>query len=411
MSNSVNETEQFVLDLCRRSVLTPWCYNNPRGKHGDELCDVLIVCDPHVIVVSVKTVEKKDREPTLVDFERWQRKAIDGSIRQIYGAQKWLASATRVVRSDGSPGLLLPAKERRKIHRIAVAFGCPEGCLVSSGQFGKGYVHVLTETGVHEILGELDTITDLVDYLAAEEALAERGCAVFQTGTQADLLAWYLHNGRTFPGDANLLYVDDTVWDALRNSPEFRRRKEADTESYVWDQIIEYLSGQDLQPSAEAGPELTNIEIALRVMARETRLSRRILGRGLGNFHSQKRGRPLRSRIMVATSGVLYTLVRFFPEESPEQRRAALGNRCFNARHEIGCGTIALGIGLMEHEPNLWSVTDVIYFDLGDWSAGDDEKAAALKAEHGYFQKVAKREIHENEYPAAGEMVILRSGP
>jgi hypothetical protein len=90
MSSPVNETEQFVLDLCRRSVLAPWCYNNPRGKDGDELCDVLVVCDPHVIVVSVKAIEKKDREPTVVDFNRWQRKAIDASVRQIYGAQKWL---------------------------------------------------------------------------------------------------------------------------------------------------------------------------------------------------------------------------------------------------------------------------------------------------------------------------------
>jgi hypothetical protein len=157
---------------------------------------------------------------------RWQRKAIDASVRQIYGAEKWLASATRVVRSDGSPGLLLPPKDGRKVQRIAIGFGCPEGGAVSSGEFGKGYVHVLTETGVHEILGELDTISDLVDYLAAKEDLAARGCAVIQTGTQADLLAWYLHNGRTFPGEANLLYADDTLWNGLRNSPEFQRRKE-----------------------------------------------------------------------------------------------------------------------------------------------------------------------------------------
>jgi hypothetical protein len=401
MSNPVNETEQFVLDLCRRSVLTPWCYNNPRGKHSDELCDVLVVCDPHVIILSVKAVEKKDGEPTLVDFERWQRKAISASVRQIYGAQKWLASATRVVRSDGSPGLLLPPENRRKVHRIAVAFGCPNGGIVSSGEFGKGYVHVLTESGVREILSELDTITDLVDYLTAKEDLAARGCAVIQTGTQADLLAWYLHNGRTFPGDANLLHVDDTVWDGLRNNPAFLRRKVADAESYIWDQMIEYVSSLELQPGAEANPEPTDIEIALRVMCRETRLSRRILGRGLGDFHSRKRERPLRSQIMVGTSGVIYVLVRFFPEESPGQRHAALANRCFSARHELGFGTIALGIGLAEHEQDLWSVTDVVYFDLGDWSDADAELAAVMKAEYGYFQNAVRRETHEDEYPAA----------
>ncbi|MEA2709674.1 MAG: hypothetical protein QOF78_2275 [Phycisphaerales bacterium] len=35
---TVNESEAFVLRLCQKSILSPWCYNNPRGKDGDELC-------------------------------------------------------------------------------------------------------------------------------------------------------------------------------------------------------------------------------------------------------------------------------------------------------------------------------------------------------------------------------------
>jgi hypothetical protein len=400
-TNPVNETERFVLDICRRSVLSLWCYNNPRGKEGDELCDVLVVCDPHVIIISVKAVQAKGGQPTLVQYERWKRRAVDDSVRQIYGAERWLASAPRVIRADGSPGLGLPPKEGRKVHRIAVAIGCPDGGTIASGDFGKGHIHVMTECGVREVLGELDTITDLVDYLANKEALAARGCAILQTGTQADLLAWYLHNSRTFPGDADLMFVDDTVWDGLRNSPEFKRRKEADRESYAWDRLIEYLSGREFRPSIEAGPELTDIEIALRVMARETRFSRRILGRRLVDFHSQRHERPLRSRVMSGLSGVLYVLVRFGPAEGPEHRRAALGNRCFVARHEFGRGATVIGIGIAEHAPNVWSVSDVVYFDLGDWSADDDATAAAMKAEYGYFQDVAMRQIHEDEYPTS----------
>jgi hypothetical protein len=395
----VNAAERFVLDICRRSFLSPWCYNNPRGKNGDELCDILVMCDPHIIIVSVKEAQLPAGEVTEVQRERWERKAIDASVRQIYGAQRWLVSASRVIRADGSPGLRLPPNERRKLHRIAVAIGSRGKVSISSGELGKGYIHVMTEWDVREILGELDTITDLVDYLAAKEDLAQRECAVIQTGTQADLLAWYLHNNRTFPGKVDAMFVDDTVWDGLRDSPEFKRRKEADKASYAWDHLIEYLSKCDLRSSLEAGPELTNIEIALRIMARETRFSRRILGRGLGDFYSQRRVRPLRSRVMPGQGDALYVLVRFMPEEDMERRRAALANRCFVARHELGHGATAIGIGIVEHA-NTGSVSDVVYFDLTDWSPNDDATVIAMKAEYGYFQEVAMRQIHEDEYPA-----------
>ena len=42
-----------------------------------------------------KVAEKKPGLPTEVQYKRWERKAVDASVRQIYGAQKWLASAPR----------------------------------------------------------------------------------------------------------------------------------------------------------------------------------------------------------------------------------------------------------------------------------------------------------------------------
>ena len=37
---AVNSTEQFVFELCERTLLSSWCYSNPMGKDGDELCDI-----------------------------------------------------------------------------------------------------------------------------------------------------------------------------------------------------------------------------------------------------------------------------------------------------------------------------------------------------------------------------------
>ena len=98
-----NEAEQFVSGLCRQSVLSLWCYNNPRGKvAGNELCDVLVVCAPHIDVVSVKEVLLKVSDNPAVEMQRRERKGVYASIKQIHGAERWLTSASHVIREGGS---------------------------------------------------------------------------------------------------------------------------------------------------------------------------------------------------------------------------------------------------------------------------------------------------------------------
>jgi hypothetical protein len=51
----VNQSEEYLARLCRRSFLSLWSYPTPQGKNaGKELCDCLVVCDPDVIIFSVK---------------------------------------------------------------------------------------------------------------------------------------------------------------------------------------------------------------------------------------------------------------------------------------------------------------------------------------------------------------------
>jgi hypothetical protein len=60
MTEAVNSSEQWVYDICRKSFLSLWSYVNPQGRAGKELCDILVVCDPHVPVISVKEVTLSD---------------------------------------------------------------------------------------------------------------------------------------------------------------------------------------------------------------------------------------------------------------------------------------------------------------------------------------------------------------
>lgn len=133
----------------------------------------MVVCDPHVIIISVKDVILRS-EKELAGIERWHRKAVEASVSQIYGAERRLQNMSKIKFGDGSEGLVLPDKAARKIHRLAVAFGSKGEVPIRAGNFGKGFVHVMNEQSFFMLLSELDTITDLIDYLTAKEEFAKR---------------------------------------------------------------------------------------------------------------------------------------------------------------------------------------------------------------------------------------------
>jgi hypothetical protein len=157
----VNEREEFVYFLCRQSFLSLWSYANPQGKDGNELCDVLVVCEPDVIIFSVKEVASGEAEEVAVDQRKWSTiSAIEKSVNQISSAERWIKSATHVIRKDGTCGLPFPEFAVRRIHRIVVAFGGDAKAWKFFGDFGKGFMHVFDERSLSIVMSELDTITD-----------------------------------------------------------------------------------------------------------------------------------------------------------------------------------------------------------------------------------------------------------
>ena len=76
-------SEQFVYNLCRTSFLSFGRFPNPIGKRLDkELCDILIVCDPEIIIISVKEIPVRESGDYQVDSERRERNAMDESFAQ-----------------------------------------------------------------------------------------------------------------------------------------------------------------------------------------------------------------------------------------------------------------------------------------------------------------------------------------
>jgi len=63
----MNRAEQFVFQVCKRSFLSLWSYANPLGKNFKELCDILVVCEPDIIVIIVKEVRVKKSDDIRTD--------------------------------------------------------------------------------------------------------------------------------------------------------------------------------------------------------------------------------------------------------------------------------------------------------------------------------------------------------
>jgi hypothetical protein len=404
MINGANSSEQFVYEVCEKSFLSLWSYVNPQGRNlGKELCDILIVCDPHVIVVSVKDIELKDSGNIKVEWDRWQRKAVNASKKQIEGAIRWLDRANIVVTKDGTRGLPLPPVERRVYHRIAVAFGGRrEVPIPSSGMKDGPFVHVLDEQSFYLLLRYLDTIRDFVQYLSDKEEFLKR-TAIILEGGEENLLALYMHRGRQFPQGFDMIILQDDLWHGFNARPEVVAKLDKDRDSYVWDRLIESFCVGGFSGETWQGPGMAESEQALRVLALEDRFCRRVLGRAFREFLEHSQARKTRSRCLQSLSGVVYVFLTYDSDSNPEERRYELFGRCVASlcRFPHASTIIGIDINVPGELPHGGYTSDLVmlHSDDGEWPEEFVEKARLFRDELGYFRDPNENRFHEDEYP------------
>ena len=233
-------SEALVARLSTNSFLRLWTHPNPVGKGGKELCDCLVICGPHIVIFSVKDIEYRDTGDK-TGWDRWHKAAIEKSVKQIWGAERWLRAADRVVRSDGRE-IILPPKAERQFHRVTVSLGGRGQVPLKWGDFGHGFVHLLDEQSLEATFGELTTVTDFVRYLRAAESIFDRGVRpVFIGGGAEDLLALYVQNGPDFglfdpaTGQPALALITDGLWAATIKHADYIARNRDLESSYAWD--------------------------------------------------------------------------------------------------------------------------------------------------------------------------------
>jgi hypothetical protein len=396
----MNKSEELVFRLCSKSFLSLWSYPNPKGKKGKELCDILIVCDPDVVIFSVKEANITDSGDANVDWARWDKRAIDEAFKQIYGAERWINTATHVITKEGKDGLPFPDSTVRRIHRVAVALGGQGKTYLRYGDFGKGFVHVFDEISLDIILKELDTITDFVQYLNEKESLLRSGVKVkFMTGEE-DMLTWYLCKDHHLSMEnTDVVCLDSTLWKEFRETGKYRIKREADKPSYTWDNLIEILCKDFNNNRLLFHNKLTDIEIILRAMARETRLNRRALSKSFLDFKEVATKQNISSRIVSSSSGILYVFLASPFEEDRKFRLSELGLRCFVARGLYPNHSTVIGIATEASDMKEGFSLDAVYLSKETWTPEDQDELKRIQQQFGYFVKLRQSHAYEDEYP------------
>lgn len=326
------ESERYLSRLARLAFLSFWCYGNVHtneGKttdtgDGKELCDLLVVFGNHILIFSDKHCEYPEHPDALVAWSRWYKRAIDKSVKQLLGAEKFIRDRPDRLFLDKQCTVpfpyRLPNMEEAVIHRIAVTRGSHDAAfahwggqssgslMIDTGLAGKSehlespftigwpagrdrFVHVLDELTLDVLLDEFDTVPDLIAYFSEKERFLNSARYISVPGEE-ELITLYqtrLHEGRhSLPQDipdSNMVVLQEGNWEAFNSSAQRAARNAANELSYLWDHIIEYQSSfiRSAETVSVWGNEYTvdQQEELVRALASESRFSRRILATAL----------------------------------------------------------------------------------------------------------------------------------
>lgn len=473
-SEGTTRSERILAKLGEASFLNLWTYPSPYrdqklGGKGDgkELCDLLVVCGDDVIIFSDKEIQWSDKAEPNVAWGRWYRSAVGDSVKQIRGASSWLRKFPDRVFLDKVCEIPLPIRlpppDRMRVHGVVIATGAEDACHriggnkdgrlrlssnvkgadhIATGSAGfqpfvigdpdpsGPFVHVFDRPGMLAVLTLMDTISDFTRYLRKREEAFRKDVILFAHG-EDDLIAYYVSDIGP-DGDHDFIRSDrpqqigllDGIAEQIKLMPAFQARREADRISYLWDTLITQfstplLAGTTADIVGRRMP-VADTEEALRVMARETRFRRRVLGNLIVEAYDNilKRGADRHARVIMPTEedgedSNAYVFLIFadkddvFGGDLDAYRQARIAYLVLYARAILAqnryLGSVTC-IGV-DAPPELTGKTggseDVVTHQQIDWSDDELEQLHQQQKEFGVFPNYAGggRKQSEQEYP------------
>ena len=379
----VTPSERHLAKLAETSFLNLWSYPTPYRDQkqngtgdGKELCDLIVVCSPYVIVFSEKTVAWPKAGLELA-WSRWFKRAIRNAVKQARGAERWIQQHPDRVFLDRSCEtafpIAFPEPDVRRVHRVVVASGASDACAAhtdsTSGSLivsphiegdahwdGRSanvepfhigdvdpdgpFVHVFANIAFDRILRELDTIRDFTDYLEKRAAFI-RSRRLGQAIGEENLLAYYavrmndrgehdfVSNAAPTKTQNKPIMIGNSEYSRMISNAQYIGKKTADEISYLWDRLIETFTRNMLDGTSITLPGysfvLAKSELGVRHMALQTRFKRRGLAVAVGDALDRGLKEEMFFRAMVGKPGQQGSEIAFFiitlkrPQQSPSR--------------------------------------------------------------------------------------------
>lgn len=351
---SLNPSEERLGALARKTFLSMWSYENPFYEQGKELCDLLVVFGDDVIVISDKLNAFGTHQDNEVNWNRWYKKAVAGSVRQLCGARNHIKRAPDAIYTNAQVSsplpLRLPSIDRMRIHLIAVANGCQDACLQTSGRpslridtrhsdsreaFSVGtvtkdgdFVHIISTPALDAMFHCFDTARDFLDYLERKkEALLREDWLI---DGEENLVAAYMMsqpgNGpffiplAKFPVESGARIVRDGEWSVYLASSAQEYRQQSRQLSYVIDRIIEDVANEYANERMVIGQDqgISYHEQGFRLLASESRLSRQLLGKAFYDIYQESTKTFWSTVLASVDSPRVYYVWLLYPEPPAE---------------------------------------------------------------------------------------------
>ncbi|MGS1015614.1 YecA family protein [Allosphingosinicella humi] len=454
-SKGVTPTERYLAELCERSFLKLWSYPNPFKEDEKELCDLIAVFDEHVLIFFDREshrLRNLDRNIT-IEWPRWRREVVDKQIRTSYGAARYISSGRPIYldsRREVPFPLRLSAKSR--IHKIVVAHGAMEACRAYSsdnvsGSLAIAYgppktaeldepffldldrtdpVHVFDSENLGIVLTELDTIYDFVAYLKAKEDAINRHDFITYCGEE-DLVAHYLlnYNADTkkhwigAEDDISFVHIGEGEYEGFRNSPPYRRRQEANRNSYAWDKLIQITSENALNGTLSGNGDPFKGRSAIHFMAKEPRFVRRALSDQIANAIRSfpENDAPIMRNLTLLPSyyeGTAYVFLQLkvkdqgdYDTEYRPRRAALLEIACAAAKLKRPGLERVIGIAIDAPKYSEINSEDLLLMEFDQWDKKKAQRYQALNEQLGFFKTGKEWRATISELPPPHE----RAGP
>lgn len=443
--SGVTRTELLLEKLATSSFLSLWCWPRPFKVDGKELCDLLAIFEDRVLVFfdrESRTFETSEREQDLI-WKRWKKEVIDKQITTASGAERYLASG-RDIFIDEKRQTKLPLKlaGKSRVHKIIVAHGAKNACKSAavenvSGSLAIAYgkamdapelpffvrleqnepVHILDSENLEIVLGELDTFADFVAYLDEKEAAIARLNYLSYCGEE-DLLAHYYSNFDDqqhryridASAEANSIHIGEGFWQSFCASKPYAARKAANQQSYLWDNLIEKAASSALQKTLGGNTDAFSGQSAIHEMAKERRVSRRILSRGIAAAIDAfpKTDDPLVRHLSFSVSQDSdkgYVFLQFQGlsfksyDEYREARRLLLEVACGAAKNKFPSLKKVVGIAVEPPAFNKSISEDFILLECAEWTVQQRKYYKDANSECKFFEtgnaKAVKGRVQE----------------